>query len=290
MKEATKKKPVMKNIIYAIAMMCLALFYATNMEAQITLDNIVTPTLGIGYDFYTVQISSTETKYLFNDTTANTFSLFNMDFTPFLTNIGVPEPFDALSSQFQVIYVTRALFDCDTSNIEYVYQASSNSNKPFRIMRTDGTQLFQLDSAFGPYCLGGCLNMSDIIIPIRNTSSGTKLFLNKYNPSQQIFIYSLCGTLPNEIFDFATFNQSLIKIYPNPASNSLTFEFNLPDNINEYEIVILDNSAKEVIREKINIRKDRHIIDLSDFRSGTYYYSLCTKSKAYQSGKFIINK
>src|SRR5437773_4273066 len=129
-----------------IVLIIVAIFMLSkpNLQAQITLDQVVTPKDGFGFDFYTVQISPTETKYLFEDTVTNTFSLYNMDFTPFMTNIAVPEPFATWT--FQVLYVTRSLFDCDTSNIEYVYANTVGGTKPFYIMRTDGTQLFQLDS------------------------------------------------------------------------------------------------------------------------------------------------
>ncbi len=60
--------------------------------------------------------------------------------------------------------------------------------------------------------------------------------------------------------------------------------------MNEYELMILDNNAKEIKREKINFRNANYSIDMTNCSSGTYYYSLCTKSKAYQSGKFILTK
>ncbi|GIV35569.1 MAG: hypothetical protein KatS3mg031_3104 [Chitinophagales bacterium] len=260
------------------------------MKAQIIpLDTIVSSRL-IGYDFYTVQISADETKYFFSDTITNTFSLYNLDFTPFMENIPVPEPFAMNSSaRMQVVYITRTLFDCDSTNIEYAYYAPTNSNKPFRIMRTDGTVLLYVDSANGPYCSGGCLGFTDVVVPIRKTSDGTKLFVQKYTPAQQIYIYSLCGDLPVEIFDFKQ-EQSFIKVFPNPASEQLTFQINLPDNKNEYELVILDNNAKEIQREKINYWDNRYTVDVSRLNSGTYYYTLRTKYKPYQSGKFILNK
>jgi len=107
---------------------------------------------------------------------------------------------------------------------------------------------------------------------------------------QKIYIYSLCGTLPENVFDFTYFNQSFVKIFPNPSSGTLTFQIIQPDNINEYELVILDNDAQEIRREKISHGIDKFVIDVSSFSSGTYFYSLCTKSKAYQSGKFILTK
>ena len=281
-----KKRQTMKKLII-ICSTAMSLWTAKT-NAQITLDTIITP-LGIGYDFYTAQISATETKYVLLDTTANTFSLYNINFTPFLLNIPVPEPFAMATVGFQPIYISRSLFDCDTSNIEYAYEAPTNSTKTFRIMRTDGTILFQLDSANGPYCVGGCLGMSDIIVPIKNTSAGTKLFLQRpYTTS--IHIYSLCGTLPTDIFDFSETQKSFIKVFPNPTAYTLTFQINPPDNLNEYELVLLDNNAKEIKRLKVNSPTANYTIDISNFCSGTYYYTLCTKTKASQTGKFIIAK
>jgi hypothetical protein len=248
--------------------------------------------LFLAYQFKTVQISPSETKYFFADTTANTFSLYNMDFTPFLLNIAVPQPFALTSgSNFQALYITKALFDCDTTNIEYAYTSPGDNNQPFRIVRTDGTILFQLDSANGPYCAGNCLGYSDFIRPIVNTSDGAKLFLQKYNLGyEQIFIYSLCGTLPNDVFDFTLISHSYVKVFPNPSSATLTFQINPPDNMNEYELVIVDNNAREMKREKINSRNLDYVMNVSDMSSGTYFYSLYAKNKSYQSGKFILTK
>lgn len=269
----------------------LFIFLSTSTTAQITLDTVVTSQSGIGSSFYTVQISSNETKYLYEDSLTNTFSLYNMDFTPFLTSIPVPEPFDNWT--FQVQYVSRSLFDCDSTNIEFVYEAPTTGYKTFYIMRTDGTELFKLDSANGPFCAGGCLSLSDVIRPIRNTSSGTKLFLQRPWSMNQAFttnIYSLCGSLPLEVFDLTIREQTFVTVYPNPASMSLTFILNLPDNINEYELVIVDSNSKEIKREQVRIQNFEFKLDANNLSQGTYYYSLCTKNKSYQSGRFIITK
>ncbi len=257
-------------------------------KAQITLDTIMDGYLGI--QFKAVQISETETKWFYADTTNNTFNLYNMDFSPFMTNISVPEPFDFSSVEMQVLYITRSLFDCDTSNIEYAYYSAIPKAKPFRIVRTDGTLLFQLDSACGPFGYGSTLGGSDMIRPIINTSAGAKLFLQKYPLLQPIYVYSLCGTLPMDIFDFSLKSQSFVKIFPNPTSSSLTFEINAPDNMNEYELVIIDTDVKEVLSKKVNALSHQFIIDVSNYAGGVYYYSLSTKNKAYQTGKFILTK
>jgi hypothetical protein len=267
----------------------LSLLFFKSVDAQITLDTILPPlAAGLGLDFKIVQISNTETKYFFADTVANTFSLYNMDFTPFILNIAVPEPFAIQTLAFQVLYLSRGLFDCDTSNIEYAYYSPLSYTTPFRIVRTDGTILFQQDSVVGPYAYGLNLGGTDVIRPIVNTSSGARMILIGY--SGQIYIYSLCGAFTTDFFDNAIQNKSYVTVFPNPTSHILTFHINVPDNMNIYELVIVAGNAKEISRNKINLQNNNVIINVENYSNGTYYYSLCTKEKSYQTGKFIISK
>lgn len=259
-------------------------------RAQITLDTTINNSLYLGYGFKLVQISKDETKWYFCDTLNNTFSLYNMDFTPFITSISVPEPFAPYVTSMQVLYITRSLFDCDSTNIEYAYYAPLDATKPFRIVRTDGTILFQKDSAVAPYLYGATLGGTDVIRPIVNTSSGAKLFLQKYPTVSTTYVYSLCGTLPTDVFDFKLVESSFVKVFPNPASNSLNFQIQLPDNINEYELVIFDADATEMFRKKINPHSSNFPLDVANLSGGAYFYSLSSKSKSYQSGKFLITK
>lgn len=270
--------------------MMVFLLQTGSMKAQITLDTIV-PTLrfNIGTLFKTVQISQTETKYFYADTTTNTFNLYNMDWTPFLTNVTVPLPFNGFI--YQCLYVTRTLFDCDPNNIEYLYTAPNGAaDRKLFVMRTDGTQLFELDSAFCEYCYGGCMGGSDMVKPIINTSSGAKLFaLKTAQPwTGDVYIYSLCGELPTSFLDYTDVNISFVKAFPNPSSGSMTFEINPPSNTQEYELVIFDNQSKVLKREKVTGGNYKCTLDLKNFSNGDYFYSLCTKDKSYQSGKFII--
>jgi hypothetical protein len=285
----------MKHTKQLIVILFLLFILHLKGKAQITLDTIVHPWNLIGYDFYHVQISNNETKFYFEDSLNNTFSLYNMDFTPFLLNVAVPEPYSPSVKGYEVIYLSRALFDCDTTNIEYAYaaQGGNPNNRTFYIMRTDGTQLFRLDSAIAPYLLG-TLNGSQDVRPIINTSDGAKLFLYYPQNTNNLHIYSLCGILPEplDVFDFSNgrLNSPMVKVFPNPSATTLTFQISLPDNMKEYELVIINENAVEKRREKINPGLSNCVIDVGDFNSGTYYYSLCTKTNAHQSGKFIITK
>jgi len=81
-----------------------------------------------------------------------------------------------------------------------------------------------------------------------------------------------------------------VKIFPNPASQQLNFELTLPDNTNQYELVIMNGNSQELKRENTAISGNRFAIDVKDYSSGTYYYSLASKNKILQTGKFILTK
>ncbi len=262
----------------------------TNMKAQITLQYTL-DSVTSGGQFYCTDLGNNDFKYVILDTFINGFHLYNMDMTPYMS-VPIPKTYGKIYD-YTVCYITKTLFDCDSTNIEFAYESPSNIYEPFYIFRTDGTLLFKADSSNAPYDFGGYGGSIDIR-PIINTSDGTKLFLQyssqKYGSGLRI--YSLCGTLPEatNIYNFPHLQQQFVKIYPNPASNSLTFQINPPDNMNKYELVILDNNAKELRRENVGYGNVKLTIDVSNFSSGAYYYSLCTKSKAFQTGKFIITK
>ncbi|HXH20291.1 MAG TPA: T9SS type A sorting domain-containing protein [Chitinophagales bacterium] len=264
------------------------MFNTTVMKAQqITLD-YSNDTLTYGEtSFFRTDISKNESKYVIVNKKTNSFSLYNMDMTPFMSVV-IPYT-DSIKHGFVVAYISRTLFDCDSTNIEYVYESPYQGQKPFRILRTDGTVLLEVDSARGPYCYG-CWGGSQISTPIQKTSEGTKLFLDILNDSGLgMHIYSLCGELPTDYINLPEPN-SYVKLFPNPSDMSINFEVVPPNNMEEFELVIYQSNGSEMKRNTVKSINDRYGLDVSNFSSGTYFYSLVSKNKAYQTGKFIISK
>ena len=280
----------MKKIITIISLAFLCL--TGSIKAQITLQ-FTFDSVNIKNPFfpYCTDIGNNEYKYLTVNLVQNSFSLYNMDMSPYMTNIQIPSTGDSLKNGFSVIYITKSLFDCDSTNIEYVFENPTDASKPFRIYRTDGTLLLQVDSANGPYGYGGYLGGSMVQSPIINTSSGAKLFLQRQCPNHIAngLVYSLCGNLPESVYNFPG-NGNYVKIYPNPASMLLNFEVNAPNNQEEFDLVIFDATGKEYNRVNIDATQNKYALDVSKLSSGTYIYSLTTKDKAYQTGKFVITK
>ncbi|MDZ4845095.1 MAG: T9SS type A sorting domain-containing protein [Chitinophagales bacterium] len=258
-----------------------------NINAQITLEHLVDSTTMNG-GFYCTDIGGNDYKYVLLNAQANSFSLYNMDMTPYMADIVIPVT-DSIMQGFTVIYVTKALFDCDSTNIEYVFTNAINQSEKFRVLRTDGTVLLEVDSATGPYCFG-CWGGAYYIKPIINTSAGAKLFLQKYPPSNsQIFIYALCGELPISVYDFSE-NKTFVNLFPNPADMKIHLEINPPNNFEEFQVRILDGNGKELENKNIDILANKYSLDVRGLTSGTYFYSLVSNTKVYQSGKFIVTK
>jgi len=260
------------------------------MKAQITLEHVFDSTWFGGDRFYCTDIGNNDFKYVFLDGKTNSFSLYNLDMSPFLMNISIPVS-DSIKQGFRVIYITKTLFDCDSNNIEYVYENPYNINNKFWIFRIDGTILLEVDSANGPYGFGASLGGSITQRPILNTSAGAKLFVQKYdnNNIPRILVYSLCGEAPITIADFSE-TTPYLKVFPNPTDKSINFEISPINNYEELQILIFDAASREHCRKDILMYDGKFSIDVREYNSGTYFYSLIGKNKVYLTGKFILTK
>jgi hypothetical protein len=276
----------MKKILVAIA-----LFIFNHTSGQIVLDTIVQPWNLIGYDFYPVKISSTETKYYVQDTLTNSFNLYNLDFTPFLLNVSVPESYSPFTKNMEVIYITRTLFDCDSTNIEYAYTAIGAGFNPFYIMRTDGTMLFKRDSALAPYNFGA-MNGSQEVRPIMNTEVGAKLFLYAPKNTHNLHIYSLCGKLDNNLYTHVHSNTAnpYVNIYPNPSTGNVFFQITFSDNVNKYNIDIFDDKGTIISSRTLEQNNFKSEFNLENMSNGQYNYNINSNNRSVYNGKFIITK
>lgn len=171
--------------------------------------------------FYITDIGNNDYKYVIMDTSG--FSIYNLDHSPYFLNFVPPVPLGRPPSYYEVAYISKSLFDCDSTTLEYVLE---NGIYPanFYIYRTDGTLLFERDSVTGPYGLG-ILDGSLYQQPIVNTPDGTKLFLfgrDSNGHPDTMSVYSLCGTLPVSVSEMPIGN-SYVQIFPNPANGIVNF-------------------------------------------------------------------
>jgi len=97
--------------------------------------------------------------------------------------------------------------------------------------------------------------------------------------------FSLAGysqTKPSQVKDIIR----VIKLYPNPATNYINFEFNKKSD-KAYNLVIFSFIGKKV--EDIKINEDRVTVPLTEYYRGIYIYQLRDEQgNIVESGKFQV--
>ncbi|MBE6335627.1 MAG: T9SS type A sorting domain-containing protein [Lentimicrobiaceae bacterium] len=78
--------------------------------------------------------------------------------------------------------------------------------------------------------------------------------------------------------------------YPNPAKNTLSFNYNMPYDAQSSYIAIYNMMGQEVIREFINVGGSRLDINVSDLTEGVYFYSLIVDNNKVKTNKFVISR
>ena len=81
--------------------------------------------------------------------------------------------------------------------------------------------------------------------------------------------------------------ESYIKLYPNPAKDYITIEYNIPLNAEKavVEIVSITGVQKEAIR--LTTGWGEKIIDLRNYKPGTYFVRLYLAGKVIDNRKFV---
>lgn len=80
-----------------------------------------------------------------------------------------------------------------------------------------------------------------------------------------------------------------IVILPNPAKDYITLTYNLPPK-KVYVLSIYDIKGIQVYELTLDKNKGMQIIDLSQFKAGTYFYSVTNNKNMIKSDKLIIIK
>lgn len=192
--------------------------------------------------------------------------------------------------EYTIGYVTRLMFDCDSTMFEYAIMPGDWRNN-FYIYRQDGNLLFQKDSTVATWAVGSFSGSYDVR-PIVNTPFGTKLFLAKADSMgffKTVDVYSLCDSLPLNV-NFINPLREYLKIYPNPSNSQIHFQFHEINKLKNIELVIYDMIGNIKEREKITINSEEYVLENSNFQCGTYFCRLNSNNRILQTSKFIISK
>lgn len=262
----------------------LCFYFYTDTKAQITLDSSLSEWVNI------IKLEKSGYKYMDIEYSYDTMYLYNLDFSLF-KKMALPAPG---SGGYRVEYITETLFDTDSNTVEYAIETSPTGW--LKIMNEAGTVLLDVPGGRFPWGSQPSVLMNQTYYPVTNTPQGAKM---RVAVGAQMYIYTLpgyleCSTCYSPILSQnanGNVNRSTISLsqsYPNPAFQFTVIDYVLPENVNEGIIVLYDANGREIKRYNVNSKSSHVNISTSELSSGTYYYSLVTKSGMAADRKMLV--
>lgn len=215
--------------------------------------------------------------------------LYNLNHTVYRT-INLPS-INPGPGPVRICYVSDALFDQNTADIEYIIQYATPANyNRVAIYRENGTLLFQRDSVAIEACY-----WSEMPDRIFNTSAGTKMIIS-HQVAGTAIVLGLPGHLPCKECDNA--GPTMIQSnengsstgapYPNPATDFTTIPYALPGGEQTGWLVLFNVTGQEVKRFQITNTFTSVTLSTADIASGTYSYRIEAGQTVLPGEKLII--
>ena len=218
-----------------------------------------------------------------------TVTLYNDDLTTY-ASVALPAPPPGYNYTSAPSYFTEALFDLDSTNFEFVMPINNGSSTGVRIIREDGTVLFNRTTEFLPVSAGGTpFNGFSFIMP---SPSGT--YMSLANGQGGSVLYLLPGELPCFTCSglmLSTGTQEQVapngfRIAPNPSATQVTLELEAIDAVGA-ELVVTASDGK-VVRTMILNERRQVVLDVQDLATGTYQVTMVTRSGQKHTGRFVV--
>ncbi|MCO5265986.1 MAG: T9SS type A sorting domain-containing protein [Lentimicrobium sp.] len=81
-----------------------------------------------------------------------------------------------------------------------------------------------------------------------------------------------------------------LKVYPNPAKDFITIEYNTYNYKTQGVIEVIDEYGRKVFSRNLNRQFDQIILDTRDFKSGSYIVRLASGDKYFGNANVIISR
>ena len=105
-------------------------------------------------------------------------------------------------------------------------------------------------------------------------------------PAVFVFNFTYTTVSVNDYTDNKVFSNA----YPNPAKNMVSFDYNMPNNVQTASVAIYNMMGQEVLRQDLNIGGSRLDVNVSDLTDGVYFYSLIVNNQAVKTNKLVVSK
>ena len=250
----------------------------------------ITEIEGFSYEVRVLLIDHDMPKILVYEPSENHFDLYNEDYTLY-RSVDIPYEYQG-SAQYNMFHVSRTLFDCDSTNIEYLISWSGQSQTWSKVIREDETELLSEEDVI--------YNAYNIAVPESNGivsgPNGSLLHLEGgFSGSPLSRVFQLCGQLPRNtsrldstMTGLTEVDQPLdqLKLYPNPSDSQINIDYDLEGN--KKGVLEIYNMEGQLIEQKnLGDFFDKVMLDVSEYTSGTYIVKIQTDNGEVLSERFI---
>ncbi len=199
------------------------------------------------------------------------------------------------------------------SDFEIVFHAvvhnNTNSGLQIKVRRK---RLSMVENTTSAFCWGLCFppdtdESVDSRLIMANGSSTDEEFSGHYTTAGQIGISMVEYTFFNAdnedqnvkvvakywagfdgIAEDAMNGGSISDIYPNPATNYVSVDYNMPAEVNSAKVSIV-NLLGAVVKESVIERSSNKLtMDISELEGGIYFYTVLINGDVYKTKKLVI--
>ena len=83
-------------------------------------------------------------------------------------------------------------------------------------------------------------------------------------------------------------NGFVSEIYPNPASQSVSINYQLPSEVNQASVRIINLLGEVVNEANIELGTSKKQLDISNLSGGVYFYSVMINGEIYKTKKIVV--
>jgi hypothetical protein len=201
----------------------------------------------------------------------------------------------------------------DDSEIVFHAVVTNNSSDAINVMVVR-KQLELLDGAMSQFCWGLCYPPSTdtsgqyillksgesseieafsghyIPMGVAGVSSVEYTFYNMDKPEVSVKVVANYKGSPAGIAEEAMVGGSVSEIYPNPASNFVSLDYELTSDVKQANVKVFNLLGAEVKTANLESNGNKLRMDITDLESGIYFYSVIVNGDVYKTKKLVVQK
>ncbi len=274
------------------AILLLMLCTCLGASAQITLDETYANAGFSGGDnsWQTLEVVHLELdgdKFVFRDNENKALKFYNLDHSLWKSiSYSAATDMNPNYNSANILYVSQRLFNLD-DEIEFLYIDEGPQGSVTQVVNEDETILFTANDQWPILRASVPQNQK----PIYTTSEGTFMILSGWTGDGNAYVYKLPGTLHVGI-DAGSVSQTVVRgsslAYPNPTTDMVRIEYELPLSVYSGFIVIYDSVGNEVERILLDTRSGQVNFSTQALAAGVYFYQIQTDQGATPSKKLVM--